>query len=383
MLLLIVVSLLPLQKATALRRGRELEGQLDAALADAARQRQLLERHPADEAAAAGLPAGQPASDVTFQLATLQQQLESLVQERSLAHLQQEQARMSICLQTIKEITDLVRHSSAAPSSISSPAGGLRAELSLPDRSTPGGFEDEEEGPLEVDEEAESRQVLQHGITVGTRTHAHRFRRLNGCVSTLPCPYTHPLRCSLLVDYAGDPLARILDANFYSLDGEGEGGDGSDSAPTPSPSAARHHHPRGGAPGEEPPPRRVLRSLSNADSLDASMERPPSTSSTLPLPRGAASRSAAADAPLCDSLSLAVHALEVGSPHEADAMCQYMATKGPLQSGVRASQQQQQQTKMPGYNNSRLRSSFLQRPLVTADDLFSGSAPPPRPTSSW
>ena len=92
MLLLIVVSLLPLQKATALRRGRELEGQLDAALADAARQRQLLERHPADEAAAAGLPAGQPASDVTFQLATLQQQLESLVQERSLAHLQQEQA---------------------------------------------------------------------------------------------------------------------------------------------------------------------------------------------------------------------------------------------------------------------------------------------------
>ena len=140
-----------LQKAAALKRARDMEEQRDAALADALRWRQQLEAEqqlaaqaqplaqppeasvltPAAAVAAPLQHAGPSQPDVTAQLAALQQHLECLAAEgSSLPQLQQERARMSICLQTIKELTDMVRQSAAAsPSGSGSPSldGGLPA----------------------------------------------------------------------------------------------------------------------------------------------------------------------------------------------------------------------------------------------------------------
>lgn len=127
-----------LQKAALLRRVSDLEAERDVAVADARASRQqheqleqqislLRERTPAPAAAERsptllqGSSLAAPPADVTSQLAALQQQLESLAAEGELPALAQERARMSICLRTIKEITDLVRQS-ASPSTAGSPS---------------------------------------------------------------------------------------------------------------------------------------------------------------------------------------------------------------------------------------------------------------------
>lgn len=114
------------QKAGALRRAVEMEEAREAATLEARRwqhqaeeleaQVQLLEAAqasrppppPAPAPVAASLPAGTPAvggggepDSAVQQLAALQEQLECLA-EGGLPALQQERARMSICLQTIK-----------------------------------------------------------------------------------------------------------------------------------------------------------------------------------------------------------------------------------------------------------------------------------------
>lgn len=105
------------QKANAQKKAEQLEGQRDAAVLEARRwqhqaeqleaQAQLLREQgePAAPASPSAKPSaacsgGQPEGAVQ-QLAVLQQQLESLA-EGGLPALQQERARMSICLQTIK-----------------------------------------------------------------------------------------------------------------------------------------------------------------------------------------------------------------------------------------------------------------------------------------
>ena len=62
--------------------------------------------------------------------------------------------------------------------------------------------------------------------------------------------------------------------------------------------------------------------------------------------------------PLADKLSAAVRALDVGSPHTANGVAQYLATS----TNLRASQQRLGAA-------TRLRSSFLQRPPAAVDDL--------------
>ena len=63
--------------------------------------------------------------------------------------------------------------------------------------------------------------------------------------------------------------------------------------------------------------------------------------------------------PLADKLSAAVRALDVGSPHTANGVAQYLATS----TNLRASQQRLGAA-------TRLRSSFLQRPPAAVEDLY-------------
>ncbi len=163
------------------------------------------------------------------------------------------------------------------------------------------------------------------------------------------------------MDYLGarpeqaDPLARVLDP-----------------APLESLSPQSSARPR------------VLRSISNTGSLDGPDSAPPSTLKS-------------ACRPLSESLSLAVRALAVGSPRQADGVAQYLATGHQLRTsqqgalGLRASQQgamglraSQQgplsapaqkvapsQSQEQGQKRSgRARSSFLQRAPAAVEDLF-------------
>ena len=111
------------------------------------------------------------------------------------------------------------------------------------------------------------------------------------------------------------------------------------------------------------PRRRVLRSLgsnTDAESFEGMSSGPPSSlkSARPPRPR------------LGTSLSLAVAELSSGSPHQADGVAQFMATATP--SGLRASQQQQQlkESKEQAARSLRQRSSFLQRPPMSAEFLY-------------
>lgn len=119
------------EKAMAEKRARGLEEQRDVAVAEAFQlrhalelaQEQLEEQRQEPQAAKAPELTSAGQADVTVQLSALQQQLESLAADGNSAQLQQERARMSICLRTIKEITDLVRQSgSATPSSKGCPS---------------------------------------------------------------------------------------------------------------------------------------------------------------------------------------------------------------------------------------------------------------------
>ncbi|KAI7840142.1 hypothetical protein COHA_005925 [Chlorella ohadii] len=84
------------------------------------------------------------------------------------------------------------------------------------------------------------------------------------------------------------------------------------------------------------------------------------------------------------SLTAAVHQLETGSPHQANGMAQYMATSvtslGGRTGALRTSQQRQAAAGRAGKGAgskaaavgaaNRLRSSFLQRPLLSVEDLL-------------
>ena len=101
------------QKAGLQKRLQELAEQRDAALLEARRWQHAAEEHEAvlvqlqqreeqqlPAAASAAMAAGQaPQGDAVRQLAALQEQLECLA-EGGLPALQQERARMSICLQS-------------------------------------------------------------------------------------------------------------------------------------------------------------------------------------------------------------------------------------------------------------------------------------------
>ena len=105
---------------------------------------------------------------------------------------------------------------------------------------------------------------------------------------------------------------------------------------------------------------RSLGSNTDAESFEGMSSGPPSSlkSARPPRPR------------LGNSLSLAVAELSSGSPHQADGVAQFMATATP--SGLRASQQQQQlkESKEQAARSLRQRSSFLQRPPMSAEFLY-------------
>ncbi|KAL4458186.1 hypothetical protein ABPG75_013051 [Micractinium tetrahymenae] len=309
------------EKAAALRQAKDTEVERDAALAEALtwrrqheeldQQMQLLrERTPPAPPRLAEAEAGSPA-DVSAQLAALQRQLENLAAaEGSLPQLQQERARMSICLRTIKEITDLVR-ASATPSRNGSPSLEGPEPTAGPHLAPGrGDSPDVASRPFADDSEGESR----------------------------------------LVDYLGrrpeegDPLERVLDPPAQAL-----------------------------APPADSPHRRVLRALAE-NSLSSLGEADPSSQECSPdapaglLAAGSGPGSGIKAArpppalpplPLADKLSAAVRQLAVGSPHTADGVAQYIATGGNL----RASQQ-----RLGGPH--RLRSSFLQRPPAELADIF-------------
>lgn len=135
-----------MQKSAAQKLVHQAEQQRDAALAEARRWRQELtaaedQAHALRGELAAAKTAvpqqlGGEHADVALQLAALQQQLEGLAAEGGLAApLQQERARMSICLRTIKvrarflswRAFTAMRHSQNSPSA--SPSGCCVAHL--------------------------------------------------------------------------------------------------------------------------------------------------------------------------------------------------------------------------------------------------------------
>lgn len=268
--------------------------------------------------------------------------------------------------QTIKEITDLVRQSvSTTPSSTSSPgqpdglpmlpgASGLASQGGLSAVAGPA------PGPYATETEGESRRARRRGHVwlcqhAPARLAPHAFPQLllapplhphTTDSRPSPAPIRPPPR---LRDYLGsrpeqaDPLERVLE-------------------PLPLPEDLL-----------ESTPQRVLRALENApaSSLDPDSQPPSAPASDRkaappPPPRSAAQR------PLSQSLTAAVRTLAVGSPHQANGVAQYMATRASTDGvPLRASRHKLPGAAAPPASSHKLRSSFLQRPPAAAADLFS------------
>lgn len=119
----------------------------------------------------------------------------------------------------------------------------------------------------------------------------------------------------------------------------------------------------GGLPDEleNSTPQRVLRALENAPASSVDPDSAPPSSLKAPAPP--------AQRPLSQSLTAAVRTLAVGSPHQANGMAQFMATRSVDFSELRGSQAKH--ARVGGASASaRLRSSFLQRPPAAAGDLY-------------
>lgn len=187
--------------------------------------------------------------------------------------------------------------------------------------------------------------------------------------SIRPAPRPTPTSSTRLRDYLGarpeqqDPLERL----------------GLEAAPPPP-----RAEPSGATDEPESTPQRVLRALENAPPSSRDPDSAPPSSlkaAALPAQRGARS---AAQRPLSESLTAAVRQLETGSPHQANGVAQYMATSvtslGGLPAALRASQQRlvaggragkaAASKAAGGAGANRMRSSFLQRPLLSVEDLL-------------
>ncbi len=178
-----------------------------------------------------------------------------------------------------------------------------------------------------------------------------------------------PPRFSRLRDYLGarpeqqDPLERL----------------GLEAAPPPP-----RAEPSGATDEPESTPQRVLRALENAPPSSRDPDSAPPSSLKAAAPPAQRGSRSAAHRPLSESLTAAVHQLETGSPHQANGMAQYMATSvtslGGRTGALRTSQQRQAAAGRAGKGAgskaaavgaaNRLRSSFLQRPLLSVEDLL-------------
>lgn len=394
------------------KRARGLEEQRDVAVAEAFQlrhalelaQEQLEEQRQEPQAAKAPELTSAGQADVTVQLSALQQQLESLAADGNSAQLQQERARMSICLRTIKvaavgvaawgaclnghrhaarerscagrphppsvcrccrrSLTSCGKAAAPRPAARAVPAPSpqrtwLRAARAaaqkaqrrpppcntrMPQRGRAG---KPEEQPWLV-----QCCVLHVGSQPGTWQPHQHFS------FAAPGSRQHPRLCSptalpRLRDFLGvrpeqaDPLERVLEAPVSSV-------------------------------SPESPSRRVLQALALAgnDSVDdgSSVSSDAKGGSAPPTVRKGRRN------PLLASLSLAVSQLAEGSPRQADGMAQFIATPSTLHPTtsahpLRASHPQPQPKRaspLRASQHSRLstRSSFLKRPPADMVDLY-------------